>query len=373
MKATGADRASGIVVDPETGQIMAIASIPSYDNNEFSKGISEADYEALLNNSGQPLFDSAVDGGYPSGSIIKPIGASGALQDGIITINTIVDDTGKIIVPNKYNPSDPSVYYGWERTTGLGPVNVLQALAQSSDIFFYEIMGGFTTFLHPLGVDRLTQWYRLFGLGQKTGIDIPNEGAGRVPTPAWQLKVSGQPWYTGDTYNIAVGQGDLLVSPLQMAMAISTVANGGTLYVPHLVSEITNAAGQVVKLIKPQVVRHVPVSQANFNIVKAGMELAVTEPQGTDCCFMKAQVPVAVAAKTGTAETVVHDDGEPVSLQSEPDAWFEAFAPANNPNFAIVILIQHAGEGASYAAPAARDVMSWWFNKGGPGYVAPGQ
>lgn len=364
MTASGADRAAGVAVNPETGQILAIASLPSYDNNEFSKGISESEYESLLNNPGQPLFDSAVDGGYPSGSIIKPIGASAALQEGVIDINTIVDDTGKIIVPNKYNPSDPSIYYGWERTTGLGPVNVLQALAQSSDIFFYEVMGGFTTFIHYLGVTKLTDYYKLFGLGQKTGIDIPNEGAGRVPTPAWQMSVSGQPWYTGDTYNIAVGQGDLLVSPLQMVMAISAIANGGTLYTPHLVSEITNAAGQIVQKIEPKVVRKLPVSAANLAIVKQGMELAVTEPQGTDCCFMKAQVPVTVAAKTGTAETVVHDDGEPSALQSQPDAWFEAFAPADDPKIAIVILIQHAGEGASFAAPAARDVFQWYFTQG---------
>lgn len=364
MQASGSIRAAGVAVDPRNGQVLAIASLPSYDNNLFSRGISQAAYNDLLKNPGQPLFDKAVDGGYPSGSIIKPIGATAALQEGIITPETIIDDTGKIIVPNKYDPSNPAVYLGWERTTGLGPVNVLQALAQSSDIFFYEVMGGFTTFTHYLGVTQLTDWYKKFGLGQQTGIDLPDEATGRVPTPAWKQAYSGQPWYTGDTYNIAVGQGDLLVSPLQMAMAIAAVGNGGTLYRPELVSEITNAAGKVVKRMAPQVVRKNIASPATLATVKQGMELAVTEPQGTACCFIRVQVPVPVAAKTGTAETVEHDTGANPDDQSKPDAWFEAFAPADNPTIAIVILLENSGEGASYAAPAARETLAWYFTQG---------
>jgi penicillin-binding protein 2 len=362
MQASGAIRAAGVAVDPRNGQILAIASLPTYDNNAFSRGISQTAYNQLLANPGQPLFDKAVNGVYPSGSIIKPLGAAAALQQGIININTVIDDTGKLIVPNPYDPSNPSIYYGWERTTGLGPVNVLQALAQSSDIFFYEIMGGFTTFEHALGVDELTAFYSKFGLGQPTGIDLPSEASGRVPTPAWKKAFSGLPWYTGDTYNIAVGQGDILVSPLQMAMAISAVGNGGTLYQPHLVSEITNSSGAVVTKIQPKVVRSGFISPANLAIVKQGMELAVTEPQGTACCFIRVQVPVSVAAKTGTAETVTHDTG--AGGQSEPDAWFEAFAPADNPQIAIVIMIENAGEGASFAAPAARETLSWYFTQG---------
>jgi penicillin-binding protein 2 len=364
MQASGSTRAAGVAIDPRNGQVLAIASLPSYDNNLFSRGITQAAYNQLLSNPGQPLFDKAVDGGYPSGSIIKPIGATAALAEGIITPETIIDDTGKIIGPNKYDPSNPAVYLGWERTTGLGPVNVLQALAQSSDIFFYEVMGGFTTFTHYLGVDQLTDWYKKFGLGAQTGIDLPDEATGRVPTPAWKQAYSGQPWYTGDTYNIAVGQGDLLVSPLQMAMAIAAVGNGGTLYRPELVSEITNAAGKVVKKIEPQVVRKNIASAATLDTVKQGMELAVTEPEGTACCFIKVQVPVPVAAKTGTAETVEHDTGANPDQQSKPDAWFEAFAPADNPTIAIVILLENAGEGASFAAPAARETLAWYFTQG---------
>jgi penicillin-binding protein 2 len=249
----------------------------------------------------------------------------------------------------------------------------LQALAQSSDIFFYEIMGGFqnltnmgfTSFTSPYGIERLATDYKNFGLGSLTGIDIPGESPGRVPTPEWQKSYSGQPWYTGETYNTSVGQGDLLVSPLQMVMALSAIGNGGTLYKPHFVDKIVGPDGKLVEQVKPDVVRNVGVSSANLDIVKQGMQLAVTEPQGTGCCLIKAQVPVSVAAKSGTAETVVHNDPTvPAALQSKPDAWFEAFAPAQNPQIAIVVLIEHAGEGAQFAAPPVRESLVWYFTQG---------
>ena len=365
MTASGAIRAAGVAVNPTNGQVLALVSLPSYDNNLFATGISQSDYNNLLSNPGQPLFNKAVSGVYPTGSIIKPLGASAALQSGIINESTTIDDTGKIVVPNQYDPSNPSIFYGWERTSGLGPVNVIQALAQSSDIFFYEVMGGFTNFTHFLGVDKLTDFYSKFGLGTKTGIDLPGEAAGRVPTPAWKKAFSGQPWYTGDTYNISVGQGDILASPLQMVMAIATIANGGTLYQPHLLSQIKDTNGNVLKSVEATVIRQNFISPDNLNIVKQGMMAAVTEPQGTACCKIAAQVPVSVAAKTGTAETVTHDTGVSADLQSKPDAWFEAFAPATGtPKIAIVILLEHAGEGADFAAPAARETLAWYFTQG---------
>ncbi len=364
MAASGAVRAAGVAVNPKTGEVLAIASLPSYDNNKFSQGISQADYRKLLDDPGQPLFNKAVSGGYPSGSIIKPFGAAAALMEHVITGGTIINDLGKLIIPNKYDPAHPATYFGWERTTGLGPVNVISALAQSSDIFFYEVMGGFTDFTHYLGIDKLAAYYQKFGLGAKTGIDLPGEAAGRVPTPEWKKSFSGDDWYTGDTYNVSVGQGDLLVSPLQMVMAVSTIANGGTLYRPHLVNAITDENGKVVKQIKPEVARQGFIAPADLALVRQGMEAAVSSPNGTACCLIKQQVPVSVAAKTGTAETVTHDTGTDAAQQSKPDAWFEAFAPADNPQIAIVILVEHSGEGAQFAAPAARETLAWYFTQG---------
>jgi penicillin-binding protein 2 len=240
MQASGAKRAAGVALNPKTGEVLAIASLPSYDNNMFSRGISNDDYQRLVKDPGQPLFNKPVSGAFPAGSVIKPYGASAALQEHIVTSGTTINDTGQIVVPNKYDPSKPSVYHGWERTNGLGPVNVVTAVARSSDIFFYEVMGGFTDFLHYLGVNKLADYYRKFGFGSKTGVDLPAESAGRVPTPEWKKGFSGEGWYTGDTYNISVGQGDILVSPLQMAAAVSVIANGGTLYRPHLVNQVVD-------------------------------------------------------------------------------------------------------------------------------------
>jgi penicillin-binding protein 2 len=201
-------------------------------------------------------------------------------------------------------------------------------------------------------------------LGTKTGIDVPGEAAGRVPTPEWKKKFSGDSWFTGDTYNVSVGQGDLLVSPLQMVMAISVIANGGTLYKPHLVAQITDSTGKVVQQTQPEAVRQGFIDTASLNLVRQGMVGAVRNDNGTACCKIRDEVPVAVAAKTGTAETVSHDSGIDAAQQSKPDAWFEAFAPVDNPQIAIVILVEHSGEGAQFAAPAARETLQWYFTQG---------
>ena len=364
MTASGSKRAAGVALDPRTGEVLASVSLPSYDSNLFSKGISDADYQNLLSNPGQPLFNKAENGAYPSGSIIKPFGASAALQEGIITPATTIEDAGKIVLPNKYDPAHPSTYYGWERTNGLGFVNVVSAIARSSDIFFYEVMGGYTDFLHYLGVDKLTSYYQKYGLGSKSGIDLPSEAAGRVPTPSWKKKLSGEGWFTGDTYNISVGQGDLLVSPLQMASALGVIANGGTLYKPHLVTKVVDANGKTIQDVKPEIVRSGFISPQNLATVRQGMLGAVNDSNGTACCKIKTEVPVQVAAKTGTAETVVHDVGNGGINQSLPHAWFEAFAPYANPKIVIVIIVEHSGEGAEYAAPAAREILQWYFTQG---------
>lgn len=369
MVVSGAKRASGVALNPKTGEVLAAVSLPSYDNNLFSGGISNDDYQRLVKDPGQPLFNKVTSGTYPSGSIIKPIGAAAALEAGIVTAATSVLDAGLITVPNKYDPSKPSIYKGWETGHGgLGMMTVLTALSRSSDIFFYKVMGGLTgtkeDFTHPLGVTKLTDYYKLFGLGSRTGIDLPNEAVGRVPTPAWKKAFSGDGWYSGDTYNISVGQGDLLVSPLQMATSLAAVANGGTLYKPHFLNSVTDSLGKVTQTFIPEIIRQNFVSKGNIDIVRRGMWMAVNDPTGTACCRIKQEVPVEVGGKTGTAETVVHDDGSGAMLQSRPHAWFEAFAPFNNPTIAIVVLVEHSGEGAEYSAPAVRETLSWYFTQG---------
>jgi penicillin-binding protein 2 len=345
-----------VAINPQTGEILASVSLPTYDNNLFSRGISVADYQNLLNNKDQPLWNKVAKGAYPSGSIIKPLVASAALQEHIITTSTTIEDKGQLEVTNQYNSSIKYVFKGWEHS-GLGVMNVFTAIARSSDIFFYTVAGGFSNFTHYLGVDKLTRYYQLFGLGSRTGVDLPSETAGRVPTPDWKKKATGEGWYTGDTYNIAVGQGDILVSPLQMASAIAAVANGGILYQPHFLLRAVDTKGKVVREVKPQVIRQGFISPANLEIVRQGMRQTVTNPQGTACCKMEQEVPVAVAGKTGSAET---DPGDNVP----PHSWFEAFAPYDNPQIVTVILLEKAGEGAEYAVPATRELLSWYFKEG---------
>jgi penicillin-binding protein 2 len=354
MTLAGAKRASGVAVNPKTGEILAAVSLPSYNNNLFSEGIPQSVYQDLVNDPGQPLFNKVVNGAFPTGSIIKPLGASAALQDGIINTSTTVNDTGQLDVVNPYDNSIHYIYKGWEHS-GLGVMNVFSALAQSSDIFFYTIAGGFTNFTHYLGVSKLTNYYKLFGLGSATGVDLPGETVGRVPTPDWKKRVSGESWYTGDTYNISVGQGDLLASPLQMAMATSVVANGGTLYVPHFLQHVEDSNGKTISTQQPQVVRQGFISAKNLGYVRQGMRQVVTT--GTACCFIERDVPVQVAGKTGSAET------DPTN-NVPPHSWFTAFAPYNDPKIVTVVLLEKAGEGAQYAVPATRETLAWYFTQG---------
>lgn len=356
MTLSGAKRAAGVALNPKTGEVLAAVSLPSYDNNQFSRGISQNDYQKLLNDPGQPLFNKVISGAYPSGSIIKPLGASAALQEGVITSSTTINDTGQLDVVNPYDASVHYIYKGWEHS-GLGVVNLFSAIARSSDIYFYTISGGFTNFKHFLGVDKLTTYYQKFGLGSPTGVDMPGETAGRVPTPEWKKKFSGQSWFTGDTYNISVGQGDLLVSPLQMASALGAVANGGTLYVPHFVSQILDANGKTVQQTKPEIIRKDFISGQNLSLVREAMVQTVTNPSGTACCFITRDVPVSVAGKTGSAET---DPNNNVL----PHSWFEAFAPVNDPQIVMVVLLEKSGEGAEFAVPATRETLAWYFTQG---------
>jgi penicillin-binding protein 2 len=362
MQASGATQAAGVAINPSNGEILAAVNLPTYDNNLFAKGISQSDYSKLLDNPAQPLFNKVVAGAFPTGSIIKPLVAAAALQTGVITPSTTVDDTGSITVHNKYDPSITYTYRSYtDYETGeggpLGVVNVVKALAVSSDVFFYTVGGGFGD-IAGLGIDRLSSYLNQFGLGEFPGVDIPEQTAGRVPTPTWLQKALGQPWTVGDTYNTSIGQGDLLASPLQMAVAEATIANGGKVIQPHFVKAMESPSGQTLQTIQPKILAQNFISPDNLNIVRSGMHDAVYQPYGTACCKIAQQVPVQVAAKTGTAQTGT-------AATDKPDAWFTAFAPYDNPQIEIVVMIENAGEGATYAAPAVRETLTYCFTRPG--------
>ncbi len=358
VKKAGSAAGVAVAMNPQTGEILAAANYPSFDNNLFARGISNADYSRLLNDSSKPLFNRITAGLYPIGSTIKPLMASAALQEHVINQTTTIQDQGKIEVHNLYNPSIVQIFKGW-KPEGLGAVNVFRAIAWSSDIFFYTIGGGYQGF-RGLGINRMDSYLEKFGFGRKTGIDTGAEATGSVPSPESKLAIAHEAWNIGDSYNVSIGQGDLLVTPLQLLVATSAVANGGTIYVPHLVREVDSPDGKKIRSINPRAIVRDIIDPANLAIVRAGMVEAVAS--GTACCSIKTVVPVTVAGKTGTAETSTQDENG--KSATKPHAWFTAFAPADNPQIAVVVLVEFSGEGAEFAVPIARDVLKAYFVPG---------
>ncbi len=386
MEAVGSQRGVVIALDPRDGQVLSLVSMPTYDNNFFARGINKpADleqYRALLEDPHGPLYNHAIADQIPPGSIYKVIPATAALQEGLINRYTTVNCPGRILLPNKFAPNDPGAaqpFYCWiylQHGGGHGPVNVVEGLAQSCDVFFYEVGGGFPeTNLEGLGVQRLAAWSEAFGLGQPTGIDIPGEldvGVTDpdnhimfVPNPKWKRDVYQETWTTGDTYLMSIGQGFVNVTPLQMANVMAAVANGGTLYRPQLIYQIVDIEGHSVEEFQPEIIRELEVDDAVWSIVHEGLEGAVyggTAPG--------AQVEgMRVAGKTGTAE-YCDDLAIEAGLCPVPEgqtlpthAWFMAYAPAEAPEIVVVAWIYNGGEGSTVAVPVAQEVLDFYFKR----------
>ena len=345
MKKANVSRASAVALDPETGEVLAMVSIPYYDNNLFAHGISQKNFNRLASDPDQPLVNKVIAGGYTTGSTIKPVVASAALEEKVVTPDTIIVDTGAIAVTSVYQPGQQFIFRGW-RPGGLGPMNIRRAIAWSSNIYFYTVGGGYGP-IEGLGVDRLTRYYRDFGMGEPSGIDLPGEIAGRVPDRAWKMATKHEDWYVGDTYNISIGQGDMLVSPLQLTLADMSVANGGYLLKPQVLLKIGD---QVVA--KRTVRRRVDVSSKNIQIVREGMRQVLTDGTTCECTF--ANVPVKVAGKSGTAQTTSDET-------RRPHAWFTAFAPYEHPKIMITAMLEEGSGGSLYAAPAIAGAMNTFF------------
>lgn len=348
MKASGSKGGSAIAINPTNGQVIGIVSLPSFDNNLFSKGIKQEDYSRLINDPAKPLFSRAINGTYPAGSVIKPVIAAAALQENIVNINTTVQSTGALIIKNKYDPSIEYRFPDW-KAGGHGSVNVLRAIAESVNTYFYYVGGGYEDF-QGLGASRLEQYLRFFGLGSKVGIDLPNEASGLVPTPDWKKAEKNEGWYTADNYQMSIGQGNLLVTPIQVASYTSAIANGGTLYKPHIASKIIDQNGNVVKEFSPEAIRSGFINSQNIDIVKRGMRMTVTD--GTAKSFR--DLPFTVAAKTGTAQYGPNN--------SKEHAWFTAFAPYESSEIAVSVIVEGGGEGSVTAAPVAKRILEYYFS-----------
>jgi penicillin-binding protein 2 len=347
--------AGGVVVmDPNNGQIVAMASSPTYDPTQFSVGISSAQYAAeFQNNPAQPLIDRVTQAQYPPGSTFKVVTAAAAMTEGFANPN------GGFACPSQVRLYDQT-FNNWQASDS-GTISLQQALIQSCDTVFYNFGQTFYQRFRSGQGEQLQSFARNFGLGSATGIEIPGENAGRVPDAEWVNKMHKLDpinykygWLPGFTIQMAIGQGDLLVTPLQLADAYAAIANGGSLYQPELGLKVLNVS-QTVTTIAPKVVRQLPVSPQALAVIRTGLQgVAVQQPLGTaEQAF--AGFPfdkVSVAAKTGTADIA----------GKQPYAWFATYAPADHPQYLVVVMLEQAGHGGETAAPIARRILEGLFN-----------
>ncbi len=330
---------AAVAIDVNTGEILALVSNPTYDLNKLTLGPTQEEYEALNNNPKKPFVNRAISGEYPSGSTIKPLIALAALQEGVITPTSTVLSTGGIRIDKWFFPD-------W-KAGGHGLTDVRKALAESVNTFFYIAGGGYEDKI-GLGVEKISYYLKLFGLGSRLGLDIPGEASGFLPSKEWKESAKNEAWYIGDTYHLAIGQGDLLVTPLQVATYTATVANGGTFYKPHLVKSISDK-GDNATIIKPEIIRNNFINSVYYEVVREGLRQGVTA--GSSRAL--ADLPFTTAGKTGTAQF-----GD-----NKSHAWFTSFAPYENPQIAITVMVENGGEGNVTALPIAKLGLQNWFSR----------
>lgn len=330
-----------IALDPNNGAVRAAVSIPTYDNNFFiSTNRYKNELASILIDENNPLFFRAVQGEYPSGSTIKPVYAAAGLQENIINQSTSILSIGGIRVSQWFFPD-------W-KAGGHGSTNVIKAIAESVNTFFYYLGGGYEKFI-GLGIDNLKKYSEYFGFYNLTQIDYPQESRGFFPSPEWKNTTKKEPWYIGDTYNTSIGQGDVLVTPLQMANAYAAIVNGGKLYAPSFTYGFKDERTGEIQSLEPKVLFTIPVEKEYFNIVKLGLRATVVSGSAQYLNYL----PVAVAGKTGTAQ---------VGSQASPHAWFAGYAPYESPEFVLVVLLENGVEGSTFAVPVAYDIFNQYFS-----------
>jgi penicillin-binding protein 2 len=327
------------VLEAQTGRVLALATYPSFDPNPFAQGIGEAQWQALQADSRRPLVNRTTQGTYPPGSVFKVVTMTAGMEAGGLTASSSFICRG---IWTGLGPEWPKTC--WARY-GHGNITLDRALTVSCDITFYQV----GLLLNGVGQDVLPSYARAFGFGAPTGIEV-EENPGLVPDPAWKIQTKGEGWAPGDSVNLAIGQSELLVSPLQVAVMMAAVGNGGTLYRPQVVEMIASDPNRPDWVFEPVVSAQLPVSAENLAVIQESLHRVTSASEGTAYLPFKG-LEVAVAGKTGTAE----------SGQEEPHAWFAGYVPADDPELSIAVVVEHAGEGASYAAPLFRAVVEAYY------------
>jgi penicillin-binding protein 2 len=342
-----------VAMDPQNGDILAMASSPTFDPNGFVDGMSHEEWNSLISNEFHPLENKAVQGEYPPASTYKIMTALAGLEEGVINEST------RFYCPGYYQFGDRD-FRCWKKT-GHGSVNVVDALAVSCDVFFYQVG-------QRLGVDRLARYAKGSGLGAETGINLGNEGQGLIPTSEWKKQKTGIPWHKGETLSIAIGQGYNLVTPLQMAVLTSAVANGGTLYRPNILRKIESIKGGIVHETQPEIRGRLPVSPAHLRIIQKGLWEVVNGSEGTARLIRVEGIDIS--GKTGTAQVFSRkkndDSRRTVADHLKSHAWFVAYAKSGDLQIALAVIVEHGEHGSSMAAPIARDLITAYFKADGP-------
>jgi penicillin-binding protein 2 len=332
-------------MDVHTGELLAITSFPEYSSQAFSDGDSGA-IRAASGDKLTPMLNRAVAGLYAPGSIVKPIFAAAALNEGIISPDKQILSTGAITIPNPYNPDQPSVFRDW---TVHGLVDMRTAIAVSSDEYFYTIGGGYGG-QRGLGIAKIDEYARRFGLGTTTGIILGGERGGTIPTPAWKEAVfNGDPWRLGDTYHTAIGQYGFQITPVQAVRFVAAIANGGTLLTPQLLASST-----------PETIP-LNIPDQYLQIVREGMRMAVTSSRNDATVKALNIAGIQIAAKTGTAQIGAHNEWM--------NSWSVGFWPADNPRYAYAVVLEHAPAGTNSGAAPGMNPFFYWLIANHPEYV----
>ncbi len=342
---------AAIISSVKTGEVLALVSLPSYDNNIFADDSREEELSRLLTDPEQPFFHRGIAGNYPPGSTFKLVTGLGALQEGVAARDTVIESKGVLYVQHDYYPTYRQPFLDW---APLGRLNFIQAIANSSNIYFFYLGGGYEPERFVgLGNERLARYARMMGFGAPTGIDLPGESSGTIPDEAWKLQKIGEKWVKGDTYNMSIGQGYVEATPIQVHNATVAIANGGTLLKPRIVREILDSDGNVVVRTQPEAIRALDVEPRHLKTMIEGMEAGFSAQLLRDY-----RIPgLRVAGKTGTAEF-----GQAASPQGElpTHGWFTGFAPVEDPQIAVTVFVER-GSSSRDAAPIAARILRHYF------------
>lgn len=354
-------RGAVVAIEPATGGILALVSNPSYDPNLFVAGIDATTYAALRDSVDVPLFNRAIQGQYEPGSTLKPFIALAGLVTGTVTPEFSIEDSGSFQLPNSSR-----LYRDWNWTKqghgGHGTVNLQKAIYRSCNVYFYSLAV-------KLGIDRIHENLSLFGFGQNTAIDLPEARDGLLPSRRWKETSRREPWYPGDSVNIGIGQGDILVTPLQLATAVAVIANRGKMLAPKMLKSSNVEIPMAAVLTLPDVDK---ISPEDWQLVIESMGMVVHRgnmgfgENGTAWAYIGRDVPYRMAGKSGTAQVVGIAQGElydedDLTERQRKNAWFVAFAPVEKPTIALAVLVENGGGGSEFGAPIARKVLDYYL------------